>query len=419
MNFEFLHISDVHLGYQQYGHPERFNDFGRAFLGAIDYAADHQVRFVLISGDLFHKSAIDPPTLLQAIAGLEKLRQAKIPAIAIAGNHDVARYRDRISWLELLSELGYLCLLSPVFEESQIRLIGWAGKEGSYVDIDDVRIYGIPHLGSSIRLVLEEMPGLLAQDNNDAKKFTILLAHFGLEGELPGEPGGISHNLIAPLKEHIDYLALGHWHKPFERDGWIYNPGSLETCGMNERDWRGGYYHVQITENSNPEHTAKLIPGERRPFYRFIFQVGEFNSPDALCKGLFDFLHTEKQKITTSSFSPVIEVSLEGILSFDRRSLDLEQIRRIIEETLNPLIARLQNNTRSTEFEIAPDKELSRSELEHQIYRDLVLRDSTYCDRAELLAKLMREVKAMVLSGSPPEAVVSAIQQQVTESEGS
>ena len=51
MHTSFLHLSDIHLGYQQYGHRERFNDFGRAFLSAVRYAVENQVGFVLISGD--------------------------------------------------------------------------------------------------------------------------------------------------------------------------------------------------------------------------------------------------------------------------------------------------------------------------------------------------------------------------------
>ena len=76
MRAEFLHVADVHLGYQQYGHPERFNDFAKAYLAAVDYAVGHHVDLVLVCGDLFHKSAVDPPTLLQAVEGLDRLREA-------------------------------------------------------------------------------------------------------------------------------------------------------------------------------------------------------------------------------------------------------------------------------------------------------------------------------------------------------
>jgi DNA repair exonuclease SbcCD nuclease subunit len=36
---KFLHAADVHLGYQQYGSKERFNDFSKAFLHIVSPAA--------------------------------------------------------------------------------------------------------------------------------------------------------------------------------------------------------------------------------------------------------------------------------------------------------------------------------------------------------------------------------------------
>ena len=79
----FVHLADIHLGYQQYQSEERLKDFSRVFRQAIDDAIEKQVDFVLIAGDLFHKAAINPITLLQAKKPLSQLREANIPAIAI------------------------------------------------------------------------------------------------------------------------------------------------------------------------------------------------------------------------------------------------------------------------------------------------------------------------------------------------
>jgi len=415
MRCEFLHISDVHLGYQQYGHPERFNDFGRAFLAAVDYAIQYRVDFVLISGDFFHKSAIDPPTLLQAVNGLDRLCQAQIPVVAVAGNHDRARYRDRFSWLDFLSERGYLFLLSPAFEETGISLLPWDGSQGAYVDIGGVRVYGMPYLGASIRPVLADLPRILADQDKDGIEFTVLMGHFGLEGEMPGVPGGLPHNEVAPLKEYVDYLALGHWHKPFEREGWIYNPGSLETCAMDERRWRGGFYHVTVDTGRNPKHTARHIKSRRRPFYRLVFSVDEYTTPEALYDGLRARLDEEGPAMRSGDLAPVVEVSLEGILAFDRSALDMDYVRALIEVAVSPLIARPRNNTRPTEFEVSPEERLPRAELERQVLRNLIQRDSRYRHRAELWASLMSEIKKMALIGSPPEAIVTAMCQRIGE----
>jgi DNA repair exonuclease SbcCD nuclease subunit len=242
MMVSFLHISDVHLGYQQYGNTERYNDFARAFLTSVDFAIEKNVDFVLICGDLFHKSAIAPKTLFQANEGFERLANAGIQVVAINGNHDKAKYAEGYSWLHYLSYRGHIILLSPVFSEEGTRLDPWNDEEGSYIDIEGVRIFGIPYLGASTEPVLEEMPKILESLSAEDIKFTVLIGHFGLEGEIPGVAGGISTSLLNPLKKHIDYIGLGHLHKPFSKENWIFNPGALEVVGMDERNWHGGYY---------------------------------------------------------------------------------------------------------------------------------------------------------------------------------
>jgi hypothetical protein len=57
---QFLHIADIHLGYQQYGLEARFDDFSKVFLHLVDEAIAQQVDFVLLAGDLFHKRSVDP-----------------------------------------------------------------------------------------------------------------------------------------------------------------------------------------------------------------------------------------------------------------------------------------------------------------------------------------------------------------------
>jgi DNA repair exonuclease SbcCD nuclease subunit len=414
---EFLHIADLHLGYQQYGLKERFNDFGRAFLSAIDYAIEQSVRFVLISGDLFQKANIDPPTLLQAITGLERLRQVGIQVMAVEGNHDRLHYRDYISWLEFLAEQGYIALLSPEFQEQGIQLQPWNGSQGAYVDIEDIRVYGVPYLGASIQTVLKELPQVIAAQPKDSTCFTILMGHFGLEGEMPGAAGGVPQEAIAGLQGCVDYLALGHWHKPFERAGWIYNPGSLEACSMAERSWWGGYYHVRVDLGSNVSHKARLVPHKRRPFHQLVFAVDEFTSKEILYEKLRERLETEKQAQQPGDLSsddkPVVEVSLEGVLAFDRSVLDLGYIDKMINDILSPLLARPKNNTRSTEFAISAEEQLPRAELERQVVCDLIRRDSRYRQQAQFWADLMVELKSMTLVKNSPETIIATLRDRM------
>jgi exonuclease SbcD len=137
MRASFIHMADIHLGYEQYGVRERFNDFGRAFWAIIDDACERKVDFVVIAGDLFNKRAIDALTLIHAINGLERLKQAKIPVIAIEGNHDRSFYREGTSWLQFLCYQDYLILLEPAMENGMPRLEPWRQEtmQGASVDL--------------------------------------------------------------------------------------------------------------------------------------------------------------------------------------------------------------------------------------------------------------------------------------------
>lgn len=406
----FVHLADVHLGYQQYQSEERLKDFSRVFRQAIEDAIDKRVDFILIAGDLFHKAAISPITLLQAKNPLSQLREANIPAIAINGNHDGTRYGNRFSWLDYLEADGCLTVLNP-FSRGGFNLSSSNGNRKGYVDIKEVRVVGLPYIGASTAPILQELPDALRSLPSNNGNFTILMAHFGLEGEIPNLNGAISHNLIAPLKEHINYLALGHVHKPVERDGWIYNPGSLEACGMDERHWRGGWYHVTVDSGA---HQVKHIKSKRRPMHRIRIEVDGYDTPAALYDAVRSQLEDHNQAIKLGDMQSVVQVWLEGVLAFDRHDLDTRYIEEMVVELINPLKALVRNNTRSTEYEIVMDERLDRAELERLVFTDLVIRDSRYRDQAEEWANLMLEVKKMALSGNDPEDIVNAISRRMT-----
>jgi DNA repair exonuclease SbcCD nuclease subunit len=406
----FLHLADVHLGYQQYQSEERLKDFSRVFRQAIDDALEKEVDFVLIVGDLFHKAAINPITLLQAKRPLDQLREAKIPAIAINGNHDSTRYGNRFSWLDYLEADGCLTVLKPTFSKGgQIEFVPSNGPGGGYIDIKGVRVIGLNYLGASTPSVLEELPGVIEKlpHNNH---FTILMAHFGLEGEVPNLNGAISHNTIAPLRQHINYLALGHIHKPVERDNWIYNPGSLEACGMDERHWHGGWYHVTVDSNT---HQVQHIKSKRRPMHRIRIEVDGYDTPATLYDAVRSQLEDHNQAIKLGQMQPVVQLWLEGVLAFDRHDLDTRFIEEMVVEVIGPLKALVRNNTRSTEYEIVMDERLDRAELERSVFTDLIIRDSRYRDQAEAWANLMLEVRTMTLSGNDPEDIATAISKRM------
>ncbi|MGD8730583.1 MAG: hypothetical protein PVH92_01775, partial [Anaerolineales bacterium] len=275
---------------------------------------------------------------------------------------------------------------------------------------------GLPYLGASTVPALQAVPEALQDLESDGIEYTILLAHFGLEGEMPVMAGGISQAAVDPLEEFVDYLALGHLHKAFQRADWIYNPGSLETTAMDQRLWPGGYYYVQIKTDQTPKHDAKHIVNSRRTFLRWPFDVELYRDPVALKKALQTFIE-QQVEVKRPIDQPVVEISLEGVLGFDRSALDLTDIQSLVGEVLDPLVVRIKNHTRPTNFELPFSEHLSRDQLEHQILIDLVHQDSRYRTKAEDWAHLIQQVKKMVLSDDEPQEVADAVRRELDRQE--
>ena len=179
----FVHLADLHLGYEQYGLKERAQDIARAARRAAEAAVTEKVQFVLIAGDVFHNRSVNPDTLLTAVSILSLLRQAGIPVVAIAGNHDRGWRSEGLSWLSLLHSLGYLTCLDVTVDKGSLQLNPTDSDRPSYIQLGEARIVGLPYFGTGLPRLLAQLPDLLCRLE---RRYTILLAHSGLEGEMPG-----------------------------------------------------------------------------------------------------------------------------------------------------------------------------------------------------------------------------------------
>ncbi len=210
MKTRFLHCADIHLGYQQYGQKERFNDFAAAFNTVIDKATGDYlprrgqaavpfdtavagpVDFVLLAGDLFHKRAIDALTLNQAMRALRRLRDAGIPCIAVEGNHERAYYDETIGWMKFLALQDLLILLDAEFVDRQARNPAWdpAKRAGYYRPA--------PACASRDALLwlrhgaLRWHPMPRRWRSWTAADYNIFVAHAGVEGQMDDKAGGLS-----------------------------------------------------------------------------------------------------------------------------------------------------------------------------------------------------------------------------------
>jgi len=385
----FIHASDFHLGYAQYGLEERFRDYARAFQSVIKYAIDHKAEFILISGDLFHKRNINAPTYLQAYKVLLELRERSpsTQVYAIEGNHDLAFHQDGKSWLEILNSQGLLRLIR-LKEADGVKLMG------DHVELENIRIFGVKYIGSnttsSIQQIADEIKKIEAASG---EKFTILMMHFGLEGQVKqSEAGEIPYSSLMPLKEVVDYLALGHYHMQYEMDGWIFNPGSIEMISMNEYGLPKGFYHIK-------DSGAKLITPVTRSIRRIKLDISGIETPDALYSSIQTLL--ERQPSTLSDNKPIVELLLYGELSFPKSDIDIDHIKKMLEEEFKSLSSEVKIEKSNSQYAINEGdvRGLSREQIELRVFSERVKLDTRYRDNADAIVNTMIEVKKKAAAG--------------------
>ncbi len=431
MQAQFIHVADVHLGNFQYQNQERYNDFARAFAGIVDDAITRRVQAFLVAGDVFHKRSIDALTLYQAKDAFGRLREAGIPALVIEGNHDKAHYRDaQVSWLNFLAWSDELILLAATNDGGTLRFDPWspATKQGGYYDLPGtgIRVYGVPWYGGSTAAIMQragdELRRVRADEERTGVRYRVMMLHTGVDGVVPNLHGLPTRTQFDPLRDVVDYVALGHVHKPYEFDRWLYNPGSTETVSAEEAAWKRGYYHVTVDlAAAMPTHQARHIQNPQRPFLRWTFPVDHLASPEVFYAQFAAWCqeHRAQAERSAAQFAgpPVIDVALTGLLAFDAGALDRRALEDTVRRALPALHVIIRNLFNTVDFAPDPSEldgrdERTRQELELRTFRDLLTRDARYAPDADRWARVVAELKQHALAGDDPAAIAAWLGEQ-------
>lgn len=248
------HISDMHLGYSQFGLEEREEDVYQCFGEAVELSIREGARLVILAGDLFHTPKPSGKAVITLGNSLKKLREKQIPAVFVLGEHDISRTRD-VPFAFLFSNLGLarrLRLDEPfvhegcvVFGENKARRNDIEGLTAKMRDCEKI---ARQQEGKKI-LVLHQ--GL-----TDFNKFA---------GELTS----------SDLAVGFDYYAMGHYHDHLERrfdhlGGLLAYPGSLDlTPSEGIKETKKGFILADLSgqeasthwialEQSRPQFSEKL-----------------------------------------------------------------------------------------------------------------------------------------------------------------
>ncbi len=397
----FIHTADIHLGktYHNYsGKAERYEDFFRCLSGIVESALGEKVDFVLIGGDLFHTGQILPKTFAKTIEILQPLKEAGIPCIAIEGNHDWIHRRNNISWMEALSEMGYIRLLRPSRTEDGGYCFDPFDEEtgmGGHIEIGGLHIYGLGYIGANAGSHVERICEAVTTDNN------LLLFHVGIWKYSPVEIGNMKIEEAHPLAEKFAYVALGHGHKPYvietpEGKPFAYNPGAPERVNFGEEKCDKSYYFVSVEEG---KYTPEFRPTDPRPMLVEAINLdGAEDADTALVRSRKQVM--EKLAGKTDDRAPLLELKLSGRVAFHPFELGRERLRLALDEFASPLHVEIKNHlslvSRTGGEEIIKK---SLAEIESDVLHELIGAHSKYQEREEELTRLSLAIRDLVLKG--------------------
>lgn len=412
---KFLHLADIHLGCRRYQVDERTKDFFRAWHDVIvRYAIPETVDFVLLAGDFFDRRNLDPQAMNHAMEGLRLLQEAKIPVLAIEGNHDQHDAVSEYSWLRSLSSWGLLHLLEPVRNEGgKMALEPWDddARAGSYIDIAGARIFGSDWYGASSNVAIPLLAEALAEARSNVH-FNILMLHTDVEGQLErSNIPALGLSTLSQLKPIVDYVALGHTHRRFEIDNWAMNPGSLEAVSIDEYRHERGAFLVEV--GSDRSVNATLIQDyAQRPFQRLSFDVSGSIDAEEVFNGVAEVLSREARTHAAGDEgpAPVIEITLTGQLGFKNSLLEIAKIRDEAKKRTGALHIILRNQTVPVEYAVpGADLDAPRQVRELHIVEELIFRHHQYRSQAPKMAELVVEAKRLALAREPADKVLELV----------
>ncbi len=318
--FSFVHVADIHLGYEQYNLAIRREDFRRAFEEVVDKTLELKPDFMIIAGDIFQHARPTNLTLEAAIRNFKRLREAGIPILTVDGSHDSAPNVITGTILNPLDSAGLIHYL-PRHEDASWRS-------------DSCYVYGIPNFRTR-RRTEERLPKFIEEKRPkpDPSRFNIFVFHMALEiPEIMKRFGRMVAEAPPDLiPEGFNYYAGGHIHTPWQipfKGGILVYSGCTETVSYEDANVRKGFYYVEVGGDGDLDIQRIRLESPRR----FIILDDDYT-------GLMPSRITELVVESVRRFDEpgtVIIPIIRGILPTEatRRDVDVAKIRNSAEKAL-------------------------------------------------------------------------------------
>ncbi len=308
---KLLHFADAHIDMANYGRhdtasglPLRVLDFLKSLDTIVDAAIQEKVDLVIFAGDAYKDRSPAPTFQREWGQRIMRLSKAGIRTLLLIGNHDLSPSIGRANAMQEFDTLdvpGVQVLARPCFLTPddlgglplQVMALPWIYRSGmlasSGINLGDTQ---------QVDEAIEERIMALVQtwfESADPTLPTILTAHASVQGAVYGNErslsiGGdliLSGSLVKDPR--LDYVALGHIHKPQDLNKGLHPPviypGSIERVDFGEVADDKFYIIARISRGKTEVTWHKL--DQIRPFVdRFITLENDQNVTQMLLEAL-------------------------------------------------------------------------------------------------------------------------------------
>lgn len=248
----FVHTGDIHLGLQFKGYLspekaiERRGELWSTFQRIVEYTRDNRIDFLFVSGDLFEGKYFTLGDMKRVKEILEIAIDVNI--VIIAGNHDFLDNRslyEKLEWSKNVTIFNGAKIQKKVFKDLDTVIYGYSWDKISIKE-------GLPLENFEIH-------------NKDYKN--ILLLH----GDIGSESNYLPLDIKVLENLNMDYIALGHIHKPEKIRKNIAYSGCPEPLDFGETGPRG-FMKGSISKG---EGSVEFVPFSKREYIREVIYIDE------------------------------------------------------------------------------------------------------------------------------------------------
>jgi exonuclease SbcD len=257
---KLLHFADAHIDMANYGRhdpesglPLRVLDFLKSLDTIVDTAIDEKVDLVIFAGDAYKDRSPAPTFQREWGRRIIRLSEAGVPAVLLVGNHDVSPAAGRAHAIHEFDTLHVPLVRvigAPAFLKSadlwdlplQVITWPWVSRSGIMAARGLSAAEPAEVNAQITHIIIEQTHEWLAEADPDLPM--VLSAHASVEGAAFGSERTVmlGSDLILPLSlvkdSRLDYVALGHIHKPQDLNPGaqppVIYPGSIERVDFGE-----------------------------------------------------------------------------------------------------------------------------------------------------------------------------------------